>query len=547
MKKRLGSILILMMFICVMLFGYERAQGQEAVYHAEEKELSKETQETAGGAKKQENVDLVEDQEVMEEADDAESLADIDNPAFEEYWAALPERQPRVLLKYGEEIFPAKYSDEVIDIAYTDDLSLLEKMEWTNHSYAYRDGTVYYRRYYAVPSEEENANEELDSTFEGEMFCIDQNGIDQVLFSDTGYGDFYLIGERFYMTEYRKSDEGWEEWIYSVDMEGSSRIDYGSGEILSADEKRNIVILKRYGEGSDKARDYCVLDCDTGVCDSLFAEKYDLQEEDEKWSFEAYQDGWVYLSVFNCNTKQTVLYAVSTEGIWQEVITLTSDAEDYYSEHIIQFEVLGDRLFFTYGGYYGRGIYSFFQGGRIITIKRDGTDYRAIEDILADAPTEEDYFYLRQDIGRTLLYYSADYYITDSQDEDYLVTVWDVDTGTLYPSTLLMYPVYSSKKGIFANTHNNVFAMPDRSGRVVKVLENLVDYIEIWRTEDGHEYQPDFEDFYYRDGYLYFTAEYGVWSDNIENGWGSESYHRMRMEGYRLKLGEDKAELLYAY
>lgn len=568
MKKRLGSILILMIFMCLMLLGHEGAQGQEAVYHAGEKEIPQETQEMqiemevredeqepAGGAKKQENADLVDDQEVMEEADDAESLADIDSPAFEEYWATLPERQPRVLLKYGEESFPAKYSDEVIDITYTDDLSLLEEMEWTNHSYAYRDGTVYYRQYHAGGSELDRSGR-VDSVTGGkrEIACVNQEGEKTELFQDNGWGDIYLMGERLYMTECRKENLEWKFKIYSVDREGNDRIDYGIGEIRAVDEARNLLILEMQEGRHGLVSDIRVLDCSNGDCTSLGpflkGDGWNEGEEFVQWSFEDYQDGWIYLSCLRSDgTKEsdhtTELYAVSLEGAWQKIITLTSD--EIFIESIIQLEVLGDRIFFTYGGYDGRE--QWYQGGKMISIKRDGTDYKAIEDIDAGRPTYEDTFFLRQDAGRTLLYFEVSYFVADEQSESgnerYFVTLWDVDTGTLYPSAA-PYTVCSGVNGIYI-AGEEVCAIPDRSGRIVKAADHLDDYIEIWRTEDDYEYGPSFRNLYFRDGYLYFTAEYGTWTDDVD--WLDRPiYHiRMRMEGYRLKLGEDKAELLYAY
>lgn len=535
MKKRLGSILILMMFICVMLLGHGGVQKREAMYCMERKETPKETQEAA---------------------EDAEEQGDIDSSVFEDYWATLPERQPRVLLKYGEEIFPAKYSNEVIDITYTDDLSLLEEMEWTNHSYAYRDGKVYYRQYHVGGAELERSGI-VDSVTGGEreIVCVNQEGEKTELFQDNGWGAIYLMGGRFYLTECRKENFEWEFKIYSVDRAGNDRIDYGIGEIKAVDEARNILILEMQEGRHGLVSDIRVLDCGSGGCTSLGpffkGDGWNEGEEFVQWSFEAYQDGWIYLSCLRSDGTwesdyTTELYAVSPEGVWQQVITLTSD--ESFIESIAQLEVLEDRIFFTYGGYDGRE--RWYQGGKMISIKRDGTDYRAIEDIEADKPTYDDTFFLRKDTGRTLLYFGMSYFETDEQSESgnerYFVTVWDVDTGTLYPSAVSEYPICSGRKGI-CMVGDDVWAIPDRSGRIVNVVDQLDDYIEIWRTGEDYEYGPSFGDLCYRDGYLYFTAEYGAWTDDVD--WLDFPIYRimMRMEGYRLKLGEDRAELLYAY
>lgn len=47
-----------------------------------------------------------------------------------------------------------EYVDEVIPAQYTDDLSLLADMRYTNSTYVYQDGKVYCRRYHSDSYEE---------------------------------------------------------------------------------------------------------------------------------------------------------------------------------------------------------------------------------------------------------------------------------------------------------------------------------------------------------------------------------------------------------
>lgn len=525
MGKKLGSILILTAFLGVILACYGGDGSRYALWR-------------------------------MDIPGDKIHADDIDPSAFDEYWETLPERQPRVVMKYGERIFPAKYSDEVIEAEYTDDLSLLNEMNQTNHSYVCQDGKVYFRQYHAGGSELDWSGR-VDSVTGGEreIACVNQKGVKTELFQDNGWGDIYLMGERFYMTECRKADWGWECRIYSVDGEGDDRIDYGVGEIKAVDEAENILILEMQEGRYWLVSDIRLLDCENGACRSfgpfLKGDGWNEGEEFLQWHFEAYQEGWVYLSCYRSDRQRgsactTDLYAVSLEGVWQKVITLTSDKT--YGESIIQMEVLEDRLFFTFGGYDGRE--QRYQNGRIISVKRDGTDYRAIEDIDAGRLVEADTFFIRQDAGRTLVYFEMSYFAAGGQSEKeerrYFETAWDVDTGTLHPAVVPEYPVYRGEKGIYI-IDDDVRAIDDRSGRIVKVVDCLGDYIEIWRGKDDCDYGPSFKDLYYRDGYVYFTAEYGKWDDYVD--WlGRPVYsNRMRMEGYRLKLGEDRAELLYSY
>ncbi|MDE5597660.1 MAG: hypothetical protein K2J04_07495, partial [Lachnospiraceae bacterium] len=100
-----------------------------------------------------------------------------------------------------------KYVDEVRPTQYTDDLSLLSDMKYTDNTYVYQDGKVYYRRYHE--DSYEDAAPLLGWTYvfhpilgsRKEIVCIDADGEETVLFTDEGYGDIYLINNRFYMTD----------------------------------------------------------------------------------------------------------------------------------------------------------------------------------------------------------------------------------------------------------------------------------------------------------------------------------------------------------
>ncbi len=459
------------------------------------------------------------------------------------------------LAGHKETCYPPRYSDQVMETVYTDDLSLLEESDRMSRQYAYREGKVYYRRYHedsfeATSYTYENYSYLPVSGVEKEMVCIDREGVQTALFTDKGQGDFYLIGDRFYMT-----DSG----VYSVDMEGRDRIDYGDGEILAADGTKNILILGLEEGGHDLWRpDYCVLDCHTGVCTSLLSKAYHARDEEEGfWSFEAYQDGWVYLTFFRRGGEdgqggETTLYAVSLDGVWNEVITLASDTYMSYSENVIGLQALGDRLFFLFGGYDGSA--GWYQGGRIIAVRRDGTDYRFMEQDGNDF-YPADCLYLRQDGEKIWVYYLDFYHMTpqeaDAEGETYVVTVWDIDTNIRYPSDMPACALTKTyRNDLFVDDLSmdgrggcHVMALCGQTGRIARVAQDLDARVEEG-TIDRYGENADLmlRDLYYRDGYLYFKAEYSRWDGFEQGGW-----HRLGTECYRLKQGEERAELLYDY
>lgn len=546
-RKRICSAGLLMLCLGAVIITCRRTEEISAegvpglVCDVEMKNLS-------DSANEPEGTDSAENPGTDNQTEDSEAAGSTENRESEPDKTASPETQSLLTITYDEKTVPPRFSEEAVPVAYTDDLSLLENMDAECHSYAYLDGKVYYRQYHEDSFKEGGlwADYAPVPGTEKEMVCIDKDGVKTELFKDKGNGEFYLSGGRFYMTEFNDSlDPNIERHLYSVDREGNDRIDYGQGIIQAFDEKRNVFILEMY-ESYVAGKEYCVLDCSTSTCRSLFSEERDLNGKDGWLSFCDYQDGWIYLEFLQRDRKNTELYAVSLEGEWEKLLTLTSNPELLYPEYIVHFEAADDRLFMTYGGFDGSE--QVYQGGKIISVKRDGTEYRSVWDQGFAEPYR---FYLKKDSGGTLVYFPTTCKVNpDEKDEEiYPVTVWDSEKGMLHPSKIPAPLVYNHKY-FYVDDDNDVWALPDDSGRVVKVAEHLDRYIEPYtdRTEeDGVSY--NFSELYYRDGYLYFIIEYSVWSKEESIGW-RDGYRRVRTEAYRLKTGqekEEKAELLYYY
>lgn len=550
MKIRIFSAGILLVALGFMLVGGRQMDGME-FGKSQESDCGAEKQLTANAAQNQEKTEKSSEKAGSKDAQ--QSTADVamdesektDNPEIEKdgnYW--MLKMQAEATIDYGGETVPVRNSDEAIHVEYTDDLSILERADVTDHYYAYLDGKVYYRQYHTDSFKESGlwANYDPISGTEKEMVCIDQAGVKMELFKDEGYGEFYLAGGRFYMKEVGN--------LYSVDMSGRNRIDYGPGEIKAVDEVEHIIVLELHDE--EYRVDFYVLDYDTGVCKSLSSQETVRDETGSPLEFCAYQDGCVYLQKPGSTAGTTEVYAVSLEGEWEKIVTLKPYGEHYYADMIVQMEVCGDRLFFLYGGYDGSAIV--YQGGMITTVKKDGSDYRSIKGPGDSEAYSADHFYLGQDAGKTLVYYPNTYIVDRGNDEyqDYYVTVWDIDAGTLAPAEIPVEIIYAWD--FYIDEDNNVLIMPDMTGRVLKVVDHLDDFIEtlpdeLPDKEDGKSLHTEFSHLYYKDGYLYFKAEYSVWSKEDCIGW-RDGYRRVQTQYYRLKLGEDKAqkaELLYTY
>lgn len=449
-----------------------------------------------------------------------------------------------------------EYSVEVMPVQYVDDLSLLEAMKYTNSTYAYQDGKIYYRRYHEDSYEETALWGMYDPVPETkkEIVCIDSDGIETELFTDAGYGDIYLINDRFYMTDLKLREENGsvsvDSRLYSVDMQGNDRIDHGTGSIFAIDQVRNIFILQMWEANRIH---YYVMNAETG-------EKTPIDLGDGYIDVKIYRDGWLYYTISDL-TEDIVcrLCAISLEGEKREIIALTSEINkrsSAYRESIQQLEVDEDRVYFVFGGYDGTA--HVFQGGMLISVRLDGTDYRAVA-------TEWDDFYLCHRDEKTLLYFPC---FPMDPDTKYNMYVWDINANqcclTDYPRQILeRYCAYNDwkcrydlgMKGAVCewttygdDPRTDIYAVPDDSGRVVRIVMDLESYITKKPGEETGwgEYWSEYQNWYYADGFLYFGIEYRTYDPESSIGW-RDGYRRLRTEVYRLKIGESAAEMLYSY
>lgn len=445
-----------------------------------------------------------------------------------------------------------EYVDEVIPVQYGDDLSLLANLKYTNGSYVYQDGRVYYRRYHEDSYENAALWGHYDAICETkkEIVCIEENGTETVLFTDEGYGDIYLLDNRFYMTDGKPWEENGstytEERLYSVDMQGNDRIDYGRGSIYAVDTERKIFILEMW----EDEKIYYIMNYETGEKKQLFPEPVDYFHI----TIRDYKDGWIYYETYDSDSAVSKLCAVSIEGEQKEIIAIKPSSDHaYYVESILDIEVDEDRVYFIFGGYDGSAVV--FQGGILVSVKLDGTDYKAVR-------INDDAFYLCHDKDRALVYFPRNGLWSDNPSDGYDTLVWDVEADKCYRSdfptnvlfcfdrrTGLMWRYCSADRGALCGIttfdwKTDVYAIPDDSGKIIRVAMDIEKYITKWEKEETKII--DYEDFYFADGVLYFKVEYNTYDKETSIGW-RDGYRRLHTDIWRMKIGESKAEVLYSY
>ena len=197
-------------------------------------------------------------------------------------------------------------------------------------------------------------------------------------------------------------------------------------------------------------------------------------------------------------------------------------------------------IYFIFGGYDGTA--HVFQDGKLISVKLDGTDYKAVE-------TRGDFFYISHDDGKTLVYFPSRSWPVADYGEEYDTTVWDVDANICCFSELPQSIVgsYDRQMNLTGCYHSgnkcalceqtlyddgeekakNIYELSGDSGKVARVVMDLGGYFTKWENAEAD--LIEYEDLYYADGFMYFTVKYNAWDKETCIGW-RDGYRRLRSE-----------------
>lgn len=431
----------------------------------------------------------------------------------------------------------------------SENLSLLDGMENLNHNFVKYGANIYYRKYHKDSFELGGVNQNY-SAIKGaakEMMCIWPDGTREELFTDRGKGAFYILQNRIYMVE----NDDYASNIYSVDMKGNDYREYGRGYIRAADEDKNILIL----ELAESAKNAFPDEFHLYILDAASQEIRILKEGiNNSCRFLAYEKGRIYfqadiadrqLKDGNGSRNTRKLCSILPDGSDEKILAQVSDAEGYKSD-IQKIQIVDGIIFFSYGGYVGSA--GAYQGGRIASVRLDGTDFQ----ILAEGYSEGDYVSNRFYVQKT----EEDIYIHYNR----LFEMMGIDMAAkkmsskdeIYSSDM----PYQSGEGpgvLFTGNpqdygygkYDSVYVIPDHKGNIVKIADSIEDRIAHSNNSEQIDI-TNIKNLAYIDGYLYFTYEMSAFDSTYDAGW-REGFRRIKTECYRLKTDDNSLELLYSY
>lgn len=364
-----------------------------------------------------------------------------------------------------------------------------------------------------------------------EMVCRHPDGTEEVLFTAAGSDSIYIAGDRMYLNNSGS--------MYSVNLDGSDRLDYEYFTIWDSNPEAGLVI-----GSAGAAVGVQVISSETGAAETLAG------TENSYPVYAGSAGGFVYYSAADSNTKEFVLYQYNLDGSGnlREVdrFSLTGDLLSSYSGSVYatQISLLDNCLYYSYGFYAGTG--GFFQAGGINCVELDESGAPVNHSACVDSISAEEFAVVK--LGDDILLH----YITEANGsyvgfwDDYPYadcTVKNLTTGQTESSVF-----HLSRPGSFVFMDGAICTMEDNQAAYkILIPKELVSSLGCIENPGGSEdHLTLIRDLEIVGEDIYFTAEDSLRTPERDMGW-RPGYQREGSRRLLLKAGENQAEELFAY
>lgn len=240
-------------------------------------------------------------------------------------------------------------------------------------SFVQYKGKTYYREYSNVDIEKTGLGGEYNFVTDIKstkyINSISSDGIVENVFEDDGYGDFYILDDRFFFA-------GYDNKLYSANMNGEDYMEICKGYYVGADEKNHRIFYKN--EGNHNAL-YMV--------DSLDLRITKLSNEDLN-ILGITESSIIFAQNEELGSIKVSQLAINDNAI-TEICTILTDSEEY---QIVDSEIYKNYLFLSVGTIEGSA--GAYVNGRIYSINLTNNDYRIIaEDTYRNLEIKNDNLY----------------------------------------------------------------------------------------------------------------------------------------------------------
>jgi hypothetical protein len=236
------------------------------------------------------------------------------------------------------------------------------------------------------------------------------------------------------------------------------------------------------------------------------------------------------------------LVSVHVDGTMETVLTITEPDLYEYGDRgteIQCFQMVGDRIYFSYGAYGGTG--NFYQGGKIASVNKDGSDFQLLAGTVVEGDTSKDStiyqgmvdenFYVALNNQVETLYFSRSF---ESQE----VFQLDIASGEVMISDF----VINKEKEPFL--YQDSVINYENASISETILIPQVDY-SLLNLPQPAAYTL-LKDIQVGNGYVYYKMEASDLEPTADIGW-REGTKRVKTLIVRQLIGSNTAEILCEY
>ena len=410
----------------------------------------------------------------------------------------------------------AKQQEEVRQVENRYLLKAVKSIYNNGGNYVKKDNAVYFWKY-REDSFEKIAKFGIFGKLAGEgnqLIKRAEDGTETVIYQGSGYDKIFIHNGRFYLTGSEPSSYGfYMSNVYSIDMDGKDRKDYGPGKILDLDEENGVLICMSVDYKDSLYLIYCEDGSRTELCE--YAEY--LGREGQY----AYYEN-------KAENNNLLIERVALDGSQTEtVLEIPGYAQQYGLEEgasIIASQIYNGYLYFNYG--YIAGTARLYQEGVIGRVRLDGSGYQVIAG--TGVRKNETFYVYANDSGEVFIN------IRDLYGGNYRIALKDLSITSVETISATMGEIFcEGGAAYFYPEANNVLVQIVKDDRLDNASGMGETYFQV-------------RDAQIVDGYIYYITEYSVHNPEGDMGW-RYSYERKETTLYRRPLNGDQIEVIYQY
>ena len=323
------------------------------------------------------------------------------------------------------------------------------------------------------------------------------------VFEDSGYGEFYILDDRFFFEGYNK--------IYSVNMKGEEYRDFGKGIFIGCDEENHKIYYKNTNNNN-----LYVIETQTlritklGEYDVFLIEDNMIYFKDSATA----KNGQIKISVLDLQKNET-----------KEICAINVDTESQEEYYISDAKKYEENLFVLFG--YNSGTINSFSGSKLYAINLKDNSYKVLDENVGRELKLHD----------NLLYYT---FLVDEEQSKNVLKKVDVNSMKISTVDTNVDSILIKNNIILENASNLTYFDENINKKEIISIADLETFKEKYNiSNDDDDYFVQVTNVELVGKKIYYTVELSKENEEYTIGWRT-GYERVATEVYMHDLTTGK-------